>query len=82
MFLLNGLPAGQLIAGAWLSVTFTVMEQFEASPEASVAVQVIMVVPLGIFAPASVEVPLKLLTIIVPVQLSEKVGLSSLPDTV
>ena len=39
--------AGQVIAGAWLSVTVTVNEQVLVLPEGSVAVAVTPVVPTG-----------------------------------
>jgi hypothetical protein len=44
---LKGLPTGQVIAGGWLSVTITLIKQFDVNPDASVAVQVMIVVPLG-----------------------------------
>ena len=47
-----------------------------------VAVQVMAVVPFGSWAPARVAVPLKLLINVAPGQLSEKVGLNSVPETV
>jgi hypothetical protein len=58
------------------------MEQFAVRPDASVAVQVMTVVPFGSWAPARVAVALKLLINVAPGQLSEKVALNSDPKTV
>jgi hypothetical protein len=39
--------AGHVITGFWVSITVTVNEQLAGLPEASVAVQVTVVVPAG-----------------------------------
>lgn len=61
--------AGQVTAGAWLSLTVTVKEQLAVFFEASVAVQVTVVTPFWKVVPDAGEQPT-----VAPVQLSEAVG--------
>jgi hypothetical protein len=71
--------AGQVIVGTWLSITTTIIEQLVMFPATSIAVQLIIVEPLGTCAPAKVVVLLKLFIAVVPAQLSENEGLNSAP---
>ena len=62
--------AGQLIVGAWLSVTVTVNEQVDVPPTA-VTVNVLVVVPTGKLAPLGLPA---VWTVDAPGQLSEPTG--------
>jgi hypothetical protein len=73
----------QLIVGNSLSFTVTVNEQVLVLLLASVTVHTTVVVPLWKIAPARVELALKLLLMVEPVQLSSKAaGLNSVPTAV
>lgn len=62
---------GQVIAGAWLSITVTVKEQVEVFPAASVALKVFVVVPIGKEAPLAAPTVCET---VVPAQLSAPTG--------
>ena len=65
-----------------MSFTVTVKLHEAVFPAASVTVQTTVVDPRGNCAPARVLLPLKLLVIVAPVQLSlNAVGLNSVPTT-
>jgi hypothetical protein len=74
------LPGHPEMTGASVSATLMFILQFITFPDASVALQITVVLPAGSTAPARVAALLKLFWMVIPVQLSLKeTGSNSVP---